>query len=177
MGIIARRWARQARRGLLRELGAAIALGGDPDLAAMSAPLVSEWSVHQHLEHLWRADAEIVGWLGRVRDGAATTDGPGSTVPGAVVLWLGMIPRGKGRAPQFTRPAGSQLEEIVAGLHAVREDVEILGGDLDGLAAAPMTRRHPLLGCYTAVQWLRFIHIHHVHHRHIIEDIRAACTA
>jgi hypothetical protein len=174
MGIIARRWARQARRGLLRELGVAIALGEDPDLAAMSAPAVSGWSVHQHLEHLWRADAEIVGWLARVREGAVASDGPGSTIAGAVVLWLGMIPRGKGRAPQFTRPAGSQLQEIVAGFQAVRQDVEILGGALDRLAAATTTRRHPLLGCYTAAQWLRFIHVHHVHHRRIIEEVCAA---
>lgn len=174
MGIIASRWARKARRGLLQELGTAVAFAENPDLAAVSAPAVSGWSVHQHLEHLWRADAEIVGWLARVRDGTAATDGPGSTIPGRLVLWLRMIPRGKGRAPQFTKPAGSHLAEVVAGFQSVREDVEILGSALDRLASAPATRRHPLLGCYTAVQWLRFIHIHHVHHRRIIEEIVAA---
>lgn len=173
MGLIAQRWARQGHRGLLRELDAVIALGESQGIAGMSAPKVSGWTIQQHLEHLWRADRWIVGWLGDVRDGTAVTDGTGATVPGTLVMWLGMIPRGKGRAPERTKPAGSELGEIVAGLRAVRDDVEQLSGALDRVAAATVTRKHPLLGCYTPAQWLRFAHIHHVHHRRIIDDIRA----
>ncbi len=140
----------------------------------MSAPTISGWTVHQHLEHLWRSDTAIVGWLEDVRDGTAETDGPGMTVPGTVVMWLGMIPRGKGRAPESTKPAAGELEEIVAGFRALRDDVEGLGAAMNRLASATTTWRHPLLGCYTAAQWLRFAHIHHVHHRRIIEEILAA---
>lgn len=174
MGIVARRWARDGRQGLLRELDAVIAIGQERDVVGRSAPTISGWTIHQHLEHLWRADTAIVGWLKDVRDGTAETDGPGSTVPGTVVMWLGRIPWGKGRAPDFTKPAGAELAEIVAGFQAVRHDVELLGGTLHRMAAATTTRRHPLLGCYTAAQWLRFAHVHHAHHRRIIQEIRAA---
>ncbi len=139
----------------------------------MSAPLISGWTVRQHLEHLWRVDSGIVGWVKRVRDETVTSDGVGRTGPGTLVMWLGAIPRGKGRAPESTRPVGAELDEIVAGFRTVRSDVEVLGEALDRLAAVKVTRRHPLLGCYTAAQWLRFAHIHHVHHRRIIEEIRA----
>lgn len=177
MSIIAKRWARQGRHGLLRELRAVIAIGEEQDVVALSAPKISAWTVHQHLEHLWRADEAIVGWLKDVRDDTAATDGSGSTVPGTLVMWLGMIPRGRGRAPEFTKPVGVDLPRIAAGFRTVREDVEMLEGAVDWLAAAAATRRHPVLGCYTAAQWLRFAHIHHVHHRRIIEEIRAASTA
>lgn len=174
MGIIAKRWTRQAHRGLLRELDVAIAFGEQPGVARLSAPDLSGWSVHQHLEHLWRADTSIVGWLLAVRDGTAESDGAGPTAPGRVVMWLGRIPRGKGRAPGFAIPAGAALPDIVAGFEAVRGDVAELGGALGLLASASTIRGHHLLGGYTAAQWLRFAHIHHVHHRRLIEDIRAA---
>lgn len=170
--IIERRWARRAHAGLLQELDTVVAFGTDRGLAAKSIPSISAWTVHQHLEHLWRADAAIVSWLKEVRDGTARTEGSGSTIAGALVMWLGMIPRGRGRAPKFTMPAGTELESIVAGLRAVRAEVAALGSALHRLASDGATRRHPLLGCYTPARWLRFAHIHHVHHRRIIEELR-----
>jgi hypothetical protein len=174
MGIVATRWARRGRQGLLRELRAVIAIGEERGVAEISAPAISGWTVHQHLEHLWRADTVIVGWLRDVRDGTAQTDGASPTVAGTIVMWLGAIPRGRGRAPEFTKPVGAETTEIVAGFQTIRDDVEMLGETLNRLAATTITRRHPLLGCYTPAQWLRFAHIHHVHHRRIIEEIRRA---
>jgi hypothetical protein len=137
MGVLARRWTRLGHRGLLRELDAAIARAQEPGVGQQAVPGVSGWSVHQHLERVWRADRDMVGWLASVRDGTAVTDGPGRTLPGTLAMWLGVIPRGQGRAPEFSRPVGAALPDIVAGFRAVRDEVAALGGVLAPLADAP----------------------------------------
>jgi len=177
MGFIVRLWVRRGYRGLLDELGIVAGLSRDQEACGLIAPKISGWTIQQHLEHLWRSDRMIVDWLGRVGEGSVTTDGSGFTVPGLAVIWLGRIPRGRGRAPEVTRPAGTTPTEVAEGFEALRLHVERLGDVLDRIAGSSTTRRHPALGCYTAAQWLRFAHIHHLHHRSIIEDIRAAAKS
>ena len=174
MGLIANRWATRAHGELLNEIDFAVGLTGDPARFEAASDEVSAWRVDQHLEHLWRADRTIVTWLVGVRDGTVETDGPGATVPGRIVMWLGRIPRGRGTAPKGTIPDGVEPDELAAGFRAVRADVAGLAGALRELARSPLTRRHHLLGSYTAAEWLRFAQIHHAHHRRIIDEILAS---
>lgn len=169
-----RRWIHRAHAGLLDELDSCIPLAGDHAVVATGKPSVSAWTVQQHLEHLWRVDRLILGWLAAVRDGQVETDGHGATVPGTVVMWLQRIPRGRGTAPDPTKPSGTTPEDIVEGFRGARNSAQRLAPSLDRLAADPTTRRHHLLGCFTPPQWMRFAHIHHVHHRRLIEDILRA---
>jgi uncharacterized damage-inducible protein DinB len=166
------RRAARAHALTLAAVDEACALAGDPTKAARRADGVSSWTVQQHLEHLLLADRAIIGVLRGMLRERAPSPGPGRpTWVGYLVLFRGSILRGKGRAPQLTVPTGLELNEVAAGLHAVRGELEALESALPQLAAARSTRPHPVLGDFTPLQWLRFVHVHHVHHGKIIEDI------
>lgn len=173
MDLMGVRWARAGHEGLLRELDAALAWCSHPGRLEATAPSVSGWGVGQHLEHLWHSDRGVVRWLGSVRDGRAEGQGRGWTAAGALVLWVGWIPRGRARAPASTEPRGADANTLLEGLRSVRHEVQALGGQLDELGRSTVTLRHPVLGFLTAAHWLRFLHIHHRHHRRIMEDILA----
>jgi hypothetical protein len=173
----AARWIQQAHRGMLDELDASIALSSDPSKSACQVATVSEWAVHQHLEHLLLSDRAIVGWLNAVYVGEAESAGSGGpTWRGHVVMWFHMIPRGKGRAADFSMPTNPDMARIHEGLGSMRKAVEGLWEALPALALSRSTRRHHQLGYFTPGKWLRFAHIHHVHHRKIIDDILAVST-
>ncbi len=135
----------------------------------------SRWSVQGHLEHLLLVDETILGWIRTVADGAQQSDEPGRpTWRGYVVLTTGFIPRGKGRAPAGTHPEGRSRSDLLDRYDAVRMLAKGLQAELPGLARDTTVRRHPMLGCFTARQWLAFVDIHHRHHSKIVKDIRAA---
>jgi hypothetical protein len=128
--------------------------------------------VQQQLEHLLLVDRGILAWLHAVAKGMMASDGPGSlTWPGRLVIRTGFIPRGKGRAPDRSRPEAMALPALQSGFVEVRAEAEALADLLPTLAADACTRRHPALGYFTPPQWLRFAHVHHRHHRKIIRDI------
>ena len=162
---------------MLDELDASLALTNDRTRCYQKATSVSAWAVHQHLEHLLLADRAIVGWLKTVKAGEAESAGPGGpTWRGQVVMWFQMIPRGKGRAPDFTVPTNADLERVREGFGSMRDEIEGLRAALPTLAGSSCTRQHHVLGKFTPAKWLRFAHIHHVHHRKIIDDILADTT-
>ena len=108
-------------------------------------------------------------------DGTVVSDPPGRpTVPGYLVLTLGFIPRGKGRAPDGTTPEGRSRFELIDRYAEVEGLAQELRDGLSDIAGHPSVRRHPLLGCFTARQWLAFADIHHRHHQKIIVDILGA---
>lgn len=152
-----------------------IARAGDEDACAQRHASVSRWSVQQQLEHLLLTDRVILAWLRAVAKGMMASDGPGGpTWRGHLVIGTGFIPRGKGRAPDVTRPDGMELPAIQSGFAEVRDEAESLADLLSTLAADSCTRRHPALGYFTPSQWLRFAMVHHRHHRKIIRDILKA---
>lgn len=164
----------RAHRGLLGELELTAAISNDSGKCRCGARAVSEWTVQQHLEHLVLADRGILGWLDAVRRGEVEASDSGKpTLPGRLVLLLGLIPRGKGRAPDFAVPKNVEMTEIRDRLAAVRQLAEDLTAALPMLAESRCTRRHHLLGHYIPTQWLRFANIHHVHHGKIIREVLA----
>lgn len=152
-----------------------IAHAGDEDACAQRRASVSRWSVQQQLEHLLLTDRVILAWLHAVAKGMIASDGLGGpTWRGHVVIGIGFIPRGKGRAPDVTRPDGMELPTIRSGFGEVQDQVKALADLLPTLAADSCTRRHPALGYFTPPRWLRFAQVHHRHHGKIIRDILKA---
>jgi hypothetical protein len=142
---------------------------GVPDLRAEA---VSRWSVGQHIEHLLKVDDAIHRNLS---SSAIGPSGPAPSLVARVILLTGRIPRGRGKAPDFTVPTGDYV--------VLRKAVEQMSkrfGELepviDDLARDPRRVAHPSLGGLTRRQWLRFADIHQRHHHQIILDIRAAPT-
>jgi hypothetical protein len=166
---------RSSHADLLAEIDSALEHAGDDNRCARRHEPVSGWSVQQQLEHVLLVDRTILTWLHAVAKGTMGTDGPGTpTFPGRLVMRTGFIPRGRGRAPDYTLPEGMDLPAIHSGLIEMKGEAEALADALDTLATDRTTRRHPMLGHYTPAQWLRFAHVHHRHHDRIIRDILKA---
>lgn len=128
---------------------------------------VSDWSVHQHAEHLLRANEGILSMIaaGRTPDPVEP-----KAMLGHVVLMTGTIPRGKGQAPDSTVPRRLSHDDLVA-MHArVEEAAQAI--DTDGFSDA-VVGNHPVFGGLTSTDWLRFAAVHDEHHLKIVADIRA----
>lgn len=171
----------QSHSAWLGELDRCARLAEQPDTCEVRAPEVSAWSVGEQLEHLLLADRRILGGIERVLEASARgepTPGEGSpTLIGRLILWSGVVPRGRAKAPQSTSPEGMAAPDLVHGFAEVRVGVDALGSRLADIGRAPSTRAHPILGHFTATQWLRFSGVHHRHHGKIIRDILRAGTA
>jgi hypothetical protein len=147
----------------------------NPVLCEASAPVISRWSVKDRLEHLSIANGSIVKWLERARNGDPELDTGGHpSMLGRVVLLFGAFPRGRGKAPEGTRPQGTSAAELAERLRKTRERVERLEGSLAELQASPGTRNHFAFGCFNATQWLQFAALHTEHHQKIIREVLEA---
>ena len=156
---------------LLSQLDRLLAIAEDPGEFPDAHTGVSRWSPLLHAEHLARADAASLDQL----DKALERDGGAGLKPlGLVVLTFGWIPRGRGEAPEPSRPGGADRERVADDLRAVRARIEALGDRLDEIAAGRGRASHPFFGGLTPARWLRFLEVHHHHHLKIVEDVRAA---
>ena len=165
----------RAHAALLASLDVEIEQASDPAFYEASEPAVSKWSVKDHLEHLSIANGGIVSWIERARDGDPELDTGGRpSLAGWIVLLVGAVPRGRGKAPERTLPKGTSAEKLAARFHGIRERVEGLEGSLAQLQASRATRNHFALGDLNAAQWLQFAVIHHNHHQKIIRDVLKA---
>ncbi len=160
---------------LLESLDVIIGQASDSELCHASAPDVSGWSVKDHLEHLSVANDLIVKWIERARDGDPELEtGGGPSLIGRVVLLTGAFPRGRGKAPDPTRPKDTSAEELAARFTGIRERVTGLGDSLGQLQASSARRNHFAFGDLNAVQWIRFSVVHNNHHQKIIRDVLRA---
>ena len=148
------------------------ALGQDSELLALRAPRVSGWSIGEQIEHLRRSDRTIIDAVVSLPDDAPRQGSP--KLAGRLVLMLGWIPRGKGKAPSATQPLDFTPEGLGDGIEAVRRGFAGLGSEIDRIASSAGTIRHPALGHFLPSQMLQFAAIHHHHHMKIIDEIRRA---
>jgi DinB superfamily len=138
---------------------------------------VSGWSVAQHLEHLVLVDRGVLNLLDGLLAGPPPPPIAGINLAGRLVMLLGFIPRGAGRATTPLRPQGMTADELRAGLAETAQGVRRLGPRLVEIEGAAGRRRHLIFGGLTAAQWHRFLAVHHHHHLKIIRDIRSARSA
>lgn len=146
-------------------------LAGDPSELERRVPKISAWSVGEQLEHLARVDRSVSNAIERILRGeAADAAGKKPSWPGRLLLFLGWVPRGRGKAPGLTKPKGVDAGELATALATEKQRFVEL--DLAAVESAEGTVPHFFFGPLTAVLWLRFIAIHHHHHWKIIRDIR-----
>ncbi len=163
--------------GLLVEL-ARLAAVTPAECASVSVTEISRWSVGQHLEHVLRAD-EL-----NLRAIEAILSGRDDTAPNSLasedrltdvaiqILESGSIPRGIAESPQVVLPPLDPDAEMIEELRQLQiARWQSLDENIGRLAPATGRIRHPLLGAFRAVDWLRFARIHTRHHREIVEEI------
>lgn len=128
---------------------------------------VSSWCVGQQVDHTLKVAASILERLGQ--------DGKEPKTPisfeGRVVLALGWIPRGVGKAPELSHGVLRPPGELRAAMAGVRALVERLRQEPARISHRRRTVRHPRFGGLTPAQALRFAEIHTRHHLKILRDI------
>ena len=129
-----------------------------------SSPNVSNWTVGQQIYHSLKATATIAQ---SVTDSEPGAEKPNPSFLRFVVLTLGRIPRGKGKAPKASQPMGQPT---------VDELQEMVGKAKEALAEAAQAPpnafwRHFKFGVLPRDNALKFIDIHNRHHLRIIQDI------
>jgi hypothetical protein len=147
----------------------------DAPTANRRSDRLSRWSVAQHVQHLLAADALVLPRLTAALGQPAPGPASRLSLVGRLVLWSGYIPRGRGRAPEPTRPSDQpEPAALRTQLAAEVAAVEGLGehhGRLPGLATGI---DHPYFGRLDGAQWMRFLEVHHRHHAKIVTAILAA---
>jgi uncharacterized damage-inducible protein DinB len=152
----------RSREQLLSQLAEMEALLNADDAAVED---VSGWSVHQHVEHLLRANDGI---LGMIEAGQPPETIEPKALVGRVVLMTGHIPRGRGQAPESTVPEGLSRDELLALRAGVEQAARAL--DLEQLPDG-VVGNHAVFGGFTPQDWLRFMAVHDAHHLQIVTDI------
>ena len=164
-----------ARHRLVAEqIDGLIRIAADHQLHDLEAARVSNWTVGKQLEHLLLSDRTILDQFDRLADGRQGPAPGGKTLIGRIVLLTGFIPRGAGKAPGATTPAGRDAADLEAGLRRLAERFAALGEQLPVLEEAGWRSRHPYFGALDVAEWMRFMDVHHRHHLRIVRDIRKA---
>ncbi|MFP3940431.1 MAG: DinB family protein [Thermoanaerobaculia bacterium] len=165
-------------RRTLAQLDELLAVAEDPGPFPLARTAVSGWCALEHAEHMAKADEASLRQLDHALERSRSGEpGPRIKLAGRVLLPLGWIPRGVGKAPPTARPEGIDPAEVAEALRRARERVETLRPSLDEIAAADGRASHPVFGGLTPAQWVRFLWMHHRHHLKIVRDIRKAYGA
>lgn len=135
---------------------------------------VSTWSVGQQLIHTVVTAISIPLAIRQILRGGGEETGEGITETGREILTSGIIPRGRGDAPDPSRREETPpAEEIVAALAKARKKWEVVAPQMDDLRSATNRMPHPAVGPLTAAEWVRFEAVHAAHHLKLVDDIRA----
>lgn len=131
---------------------------------------ISKWSVGEQLEHVAKVDGGIFESIGKLL--ADPSEDPGRPIRRArMMLLVGFIPRGRGRSPEPYVARGIDPGEVRSMLEQRRQSWIEFEPRLDEVVASRSKTPHPLLGQFTAAQWVRFAQVHARHHQKIIDDI------
>jgi DinB family protein len=133
----------------------------------------SGWSVGEHLAHVSLANRSMAAAVKSILVG-----GPEVEIGGRVseiartILATGEIPRGIADAPAGTEPGDERTHEALHELVSqARSDFRRLAAMEEPILAVPGTVAHPLLGPFSASQWVRFCGIHTRHHLAIVDEM------
>lgn len=160
---------------LLSQVDEWLVVAEDPGPFPLARTQVSGWCALEHAEHMAKADEASLRQLDQaLARSRAGEPGPPMRLAGRVLLALGWIPRGLGKAPEVTSAEGADRDEVAAALRRLRDRVEALAESMDEIARSRGRASHPVFGGLTPAQWLRFLWIHHHHHLKIVRDARKA---
>ncbi|HYF49618.1 MAG TPA: DinB family protein [Planctomycetota bacterium] len=135
---------------------------------------VSKWSVALQLEHIGIVNTRVLDVVipGALKD--LPEHRAGRTHPAAyVMLWFNWIPRGR-KAPDVVAPKSVPLTEVRALLQKYSASLSGVEQQLIEIERCRGCFKHPILGPFTAAQWLRFTEVHTHHHMKLVNEIRRA---
>jgi len=142
---------------------------GDGRLA-LRVPEVSAWSVGQQIDHMLKI---LDRGLARVEKGGKTPS-RGINLTGRMVLALGWIPRGVGKAPEGMEGVEATASDLALYLDVIRPRLAAVRERPEGVRPGERILPHPYFGGLDLPQTVRFWVVHTVHHLKIVDDIRRA---
>lgn len=143
----------------------------DSGAVSKCIPEISGWSVGHHLQHLVTVNDLIVQRIISCIEGTAPADTPPMDYRARIVFLLGRIPRRKVRAPRIVLPKEERIPFLETDLREVRDRLELLRPRLPEIRKSRTRTPHPILGGFTAAQWINYISIHNEHHLRIVREI------
>lgn len=150
-----------------------IALASSDATITTKSPHVSAWTIGLHLEHL----AMVNGYLAqRIETALKEPPEHADERPkwmAFIPLWFGYIPRGKAQAPTAVVPQGVSAADLRRNLADTRQAMAVFENRLGEFPTSCGRSPHPILGMFTAKQWLRFTEVHNNHHLKIIRAIQS----
>lgn len=135
---------------------------------------VSRWSPAQQVQHVLLGLVAFAKTLERLERGGHEKIAPRGAprLVGRAVLLTGWIPRGRAQAPESLVPdAIPGRAGLLEMLGDARGRWEALVPRAKELRQVPGALPHPMLGAFTAAQWVRFARVHTDHHLAIVADI------
>jgi len=156
--------------GQMKELST-LAAGSEADLN-LKNEAVSQWTVGQHIDHSAAVIKGILAMIMMITNSKNPSTAGGPKPIGKILLWIGYLPRGKGKSPAEVLPKAATHDEIRKNVQMMETFIKGLAPRLAQIEASQGKAPHPMLGSFTPAQWLRFIDIHTNHHFKIIRDIK-----
>jgi hypothetical protein len=143
-------------------------------LHALRAPNISQWSVGNQLEHILISNQLI---LQQILHNSAREPESGKRLSwiGRLVLFIGVIPRGRGKAPDFSKPTECSLESLNDQLEKMESHLLTAEQNENVLSQSRYAFPHPIFGMMTVPQWFQLMTLHTRHHLKIIQDIIRSC--
>lgn len=128
-------------------------------------PVPGEWSYAEVYSHIYTANHACFMALENCIKGKAEVTSLKATLPGRIILFIGLFPPVKIKAPARIAAMVQKIDREDA-LRQLQQMREMLQKVLPGIPAAAPNQKasHPRMGYFDARQWLRFIEIHTRHH-------------
>lgn len=141
-----------------------IALRHAVERSDVAAPVVSSWSVGEHIHHCCLS---MIGISKSLQKSTPPAPSAKPSVQRTAVLVFGFIPRGRAKSPSFVVPKSSVAQSELFSM--LDTSAELLG------MASSLDRdrwfTHPFLGTMNRDQALKFVLVHNSHHLKIVNDI------
>jgi hypothetical protein len=150
-----------------RQLAAMRTLADSPERDLFAESRISAWTPSEHLDHLIKVSASVVN---RILQSDAPHSDKRLAPLAHVILVLGWIPRGRGKAPERLRGARVAGADLHAGLTKLEGKLDELSEPHLADSRGPIVP-HPRFGGLRPAQALRFAAVHNDHHLRIIADI------
>ena len=128
-------------------------------------PAAGIWSYAEVYSHIFTANQACFMAIGNCINGKAEATNEKARRSGRIILFLGIFPPVKIKAPKRIAEMVQKIDREEA-KKQLQQLQDMLRKVLPGIADADSGQKakHPFLGYFDARQWLRFIEIHTRHH-------------
>jgi|LauGreDrversion4_2_1035121.scaffolds.fasta_scaffold00024_21 hypothetical protein len=138
-------------------------------------PEAGVWSYAEVYSHIFSANYACLIAIQNCMQGKGIESKEPASLPGRLILFLGVFPPVKIKAPERIAAMVKKINKAEAKqeIEKFRENLTKLLPEI-ATASPSQKAKHPRMGLFNAKQWLRFIEIHTRHHEKQLYRVQAA---